>query len=587
MSRQDTSIRLLPDEVIRRIAAGEVIERPASVVKELVENSLDAGARHVLIELTTSRGGIGSIAVTDDGCGIPAEELHLAVTPHATSKIRDDGDLLAVRSLGFRGEALASIGEAGSLTITSRCRDQPFGAVLNICNGVTSGPREAGAPPGTRAEVADLFAAMPARRKFLRSVATELGRVYGVVESAALSRPGTRFTLLVNGRERLAVPGDGELQSTVMALMGTPDPGKFFQIAPLDDRIRVSGVLALPGSSRKDPYRLFVVLNGRPIRSPRLQQAAREAYGDLLSQGSWPVGCIHVELDPSYVDVNVHPAKLLVKFEHEDLVADAVLRSVEDSLARADLFPTPETPAGRLNETSTVKGLYRGEKKPAADAWEVREPSPSLLRDTEHRLRQSELLPGQDTHKDVPEVIAQVNDLFLLATGTDGAFWIVDQHAAHERVLYEQILARNSTSGQELIVPVPLLLSPSETQSLEEYLPDLEDAGFMVEPFGAGSYAVRSVPAVLGQISSPSDVQDLLSAVLHGDMPQKKPFRERMAQVVACRAAVKAGAFCTPEQGNRLLKQLFRCVHPHTCPHGRPTLVRFTARDLDRMFKRA
>ena len=585
MLRENPPIRLLPDEVIRRIAAGEVIERPASVVKELVENALDAGARHVLVELKTSRGGISSIAVTDDGCGIPPDELHLAVTPHATSKIREDSDLYEVRSLGFRGEALASIGEAGSLTLTSRARDQPFGAVLCMRNGIISGPREAGAPPGTRAEVEDLFASMPARRKFLKSVATELGRVYGVVESASLSRPGTRFTLLVNGRERLASPGDGDLRSTIMALSGTPDPGGFFQVYPADDRITVNGVLALPGVTRQDPYRLFIILNGRPVRSPRLQQAVRDAYRDLLPHGSWPVGCITVDLDPSRVDVNVHPAKLLVRFEGEDLVADAVQLSVENSLARADLFPTLLT-SGRVPETITREGLYRTEKHRGGDGWEVREPSPSVLRDTEQRLRQSELIPGRDTDDEGPEVIAQVNDLFLVATGADGALWIIDQHAAHERVLYEQVLERSATSGQDLIVPVPLVLSPSETQSLEEYLPDLERAGFVVEPFGAGSFAVRSVPAVLGHTSSPSEVRDLLSAVLHDVPTHKKPFRERVAQVVACRAAVKAGAFCTVEQGNRLLKQLMRCSHPHTCPHGRPTMVRFTAHDLDRMFRR-
>jgi DNA mismatch repair protein MutL len=581
----NTSIRLLPDEVIRRIAAGEVIERPASVVKELVENALDAGATHVLVELKTSRGGIGSIAVTDDGCGIPAGELRLAVMPHATSKIRDDGDLYAVRSLGFRGEALASIGEAGSLTLTSRSRGQPFGAVLSIRDGLISGPREAGAPPGTRAEVEDLFASMPARRKFLRSVATELGRVYGVVESAALSRPGTRFTLLVNGRERLSVPGDGDLVSTLMALSGTSDPGGFFPVCPADDRIRVSGALALPGTCRQDPYRLFVILNGRPVRSPRIQQAVRDAYRDLLPHGSWPVGCIMIDLDPSHVDVNVHPAKLLVRFEREDLVADAVRCSVEGSLARTDLVTTPVI-SGRVREPNTCEGLYLAEKTRPGDRWQVREPSPSVLRDTERRLRQSELIPGQDTEQEAPDVIAQVNDLFLVAAGRDGALWIVDQHAAHERVLYEQVLARNVASGQELIVPVPLVLSPLETQSIEEYLPDLERAGFTIEPFGAGSYAVRSVPAVLGQTSSPAEVQDILSSVLGDDPSPKKPFRERVAQVVACRAAVKAGAFCTVEQGNRLLQQLFRCAHPYTCPHGRPTVVRFTALDLDRMFRR-
>lgn len=585
MAQQNQRITLLPQEVIRRIAAGEVIERPASIVKELMENSLDAGSTRVQVDIETSGGAIAAITVTDDGCGIRQDDLGLAVTSHATSKIRSDEDLFAIHTLGFRGEALASIGEVASLTITTRHACERFGSEITVREGKKTGPRPAASPCGTRTVVREIFASVPARKKFLKSLATEIGRIMGVVEQAALSSPERGFVLTVNRKEKVCIPPGGTLETTLAALFGIPPGNKFFKISCNVAGITIDGLLSKPDLVRQDPFRLFLVLNGRPVRSPMIVKAAKDAYGSLIPHGAWPTGCIRLELDPGRIDVNVHPAKLIVRFEDEKSVCEAVHSAVSSALSREDLaerlFLDPITPA---SPTGLVPGYRQDDERP--DRWEIRETDVTLLRDTEKRLRQTAFDEDLGHRKETPRVLAQVHDLYLVASDSTRALWLVDQHAAHERVLYEQVLKADPGDVQELIVPVPLYLTPSETAIMQEVLEDLLHAGFSIEPFGHDTYVVRTVPAAFGRIADPSEVQGTITSILSEGHDSAVPFRVRVAEVVACRGAIKAGSPCSPEQGDQLVRQLLRCTLPYTCPHGRPTMVRFAPHDIARLFKR-
>jgi DNA mismatch repair protein MutL len=583
--QEQPRIRLLSEDVVRKIAAGEVVERPASIVKELVENAVDSGASRIVVEIETSGGFISSISVTDNGCGIPEGDLVLAVMPHATSKIRDDRDLLAIHTLGFRGEALSSIGEVATLTITSRPQDGDYGASITVRDGICSGVEPAASPVGTRVVVTGIFASVPARKKFQKSISTELGRVTGVVEQAALAHPGTGFFLIINRRERIAIAPGGDLASVISGLFGaTPSTG-FVAVSSKGAGISVEGLLGLPELARQDPFRFFLMVNGRPVRAPRIAQAAKEAYGTLLPHGAWPAGCIHLIMDPAAVDVNVHPAKMVVRFSEENEVAEMVRSAAAETLLRANLVPGPAPEPDRIMTVVADPPLGYG-NRPAV-RWEVREPGTALLKDTEMRLRQTVPDSHDGPGGDVPKVVAQVNALYLVASDTRGALWLIDQHAAHERVLYEQTLWGDPGDVQELIVPVPLNISPSETTALQDAMPELELSGFVIEPFGHGKYVVRAVPAVLGRVGDSREVQEIIAAILEGGFRSRVPFRERVAEVIACRGAIKAGAPCTIEQGNRLIEQLYHCRLPWTCPHGRPTMVRFTPHDLEKMFKRA
>jgi len=582
-----TKIRVLDPDTVNQIAAGEVVERPASVVKELLENAIDAGSTSILVDVASDMAGITKIRVTDNGEGMTGEEADLAFHPHATSKIRDIADLSAIRTLGFRGEALASIAAVAEVTLVTRPRGGGAlaGTRLVVRGGEVVEKSEVGAPEGTTIAVERLFYNTPARRKFLKSRNTELAHVYAVVENLALAHGEVAFRVVHNGKERMATQRSGEVLNTIAALYGA---GLARTLVPVDGRLpflRISGYVSRPSESRGNPSQIFVSINGRSIASRQIAAAVREGYGTLLPKDRYPVAFLDLMIDTGLVDVNVHPTKREIRLSREREITGAIAAAVEEALAGHDLVgdapPEPVQQQIARAEPAPVPAPATGE--PAA-------PYTAGHRElalSDRQLRRTETEGGENLLPAM-EPIGQVAATYIVAEGTDGTLYLVDQHAAHERVLYDQVTEeRDKAAGsQELIMPVILSLSPKEAAALRDAIPLLADEGFVVEEFGRDTFAVRAVPAALGAAEDPGTVRETIADLLADESRTAPDRREAVACIVACRGAVKAGARLTHDQQKRLLAQLARTKIPWTCPHGRPTVVAFDKRKLDGIFRR-
>ena len=587
-------IRILDKETISHISAGEVVERPASVVKELVENAIDAGASRIEVEITSRQGGITGIRVTDNGSGMAPQDADLACVRHATSKIRTLADLSIVNSLGFRGEALASIAAISRLTLTTRKRGTAVAGVRIVNEGGRVIERaDAGCPEGTSVEVEEIFYNTPARKKFMRSLAAEMAYITGIMERVILSRPDVSFRVLHNRKVLMSGPG-GSIEDAALHLFGTLVAGALIPVDYTGPCIRVEGVISHPSVSRQNPYQVFLSINHRPVQLRALALAVKEGYGTLLPADRFPVAILDIRIDPDLVDVNVHPTKREVRISRDAIVKKEISRAVENALQGRDL--TFE--AGKSDKRSTQATIFYEHtcreygldgKAPAG----VSEPEKAILADTERRLKQTELgLPtSEESGSPIPELefLGQLDNIYLLACPRGGEDLIlIDQHAAHERILYEQVqrTCGRELECQELIVPIALHLSPREASLLPILLPNLEETGFSVEEFGRGTFSVRAIPVILGKQLSREGIREIISSILSGDMPPGPSDRERILKLIACRGAIKGGTPCTPEQCRILIGQLRRTAHPFSCPHGRPTMVTFKKKDLDSLFLR-
>ncbi|MDD1715726.1 MAG: DNA mismatch repair endonuclease MutL [Methanolinea sp.] len=588
-----TRIRMLDKTTIAQIAAGEVVERPASVVKELVENAIDAGAARIEVEITSRGGMIHSIRVSDNGTGMGSDDAEMAFLRHATSKIQAIGDLSSCCTLGFRGEAIASIAAISRTTLTTRLRGDALTG-LRIVNegGATITREECGAPEGTTLEVENLFYNTPARKKFQRTLHSEMAYINGMMERVILSHPGIAFRVLHNRREIMSSP-PGALGSAILHLFGTEVARALIPVKFDGRLVRVTGEISRPSLSRQNHYQVFLSVNGRPVQSRGLAQAVREGYGTLLPSNRFPVAFLDLAIDPSRVDVNVHPTKREVRINHEAEVKDEISRAIRIALEGQDLLPSAENAEFPGIQTTLSGTQEPGYPSPDRAPGGVREPSTVLYPDTDRRLRQTEFSEpaGAEENSRVPEmeILGQLDETYILACPRGGGDLIlIDQHAAHERILYEQtILAGNRDRvSQELLAPVPLHLSPREAALLPSLIPALEKEGFVVEEFGGGTYAVHSVPVVLGRNVYPEGIREIVSALLVGEEKSEVDEQERVRRAIACRGAIKAGASCTPEQCLRLVNQLRRANNPYTCPHGRPTMVALTRKQLDGLFLR-
>ncbi len=569
-----SAIRQLDPATISKIAAGEVIERPASVVKELVENALDAGAGRITVSIESRAGAIASVRVGDDGCGMSAEDLGLAVLPHTTSKLRVVEDLGAVATMGFRGEALASIAAVSRLSIVSRREGDLLASRLVVVGGTAKETDEVPAPVGTTVTVEDLFYNTPARRKFQKTVGTEFGHIAGVVERLALARPDCQFRLVHNARTRLSSPGTG-LSETIASLFG-PDIGSgLIPVDTVTPVCRVTGFIAPPGVQRPNPYQVFLAVNGRTVVSPPIAGAVRAGFGTLLPSDRFPFAVLELEIDLALVDVNVHPAKRQVRLSREPEVLAAVTSSVE--LALEGL--RPPFPAAVPTPHRSLEARVTEQSAPRS----VGEPIPSYRVRTDHQLRQTTF---DQPAPPVPgiKLLGQVNRTYLVGRTEAGDLVLIDQHAAHERVLYEQLAARGRSGKQELLVPVVIDCSPRENALFEEARETLLSAGFEVEPFGEGQVAVRSVPVVLGHEVPAKTVREIVGEWIGGGVGLDAA--ERLVRLVACHGAIRAGSVLSMEQGERLVAQLMAVKHPLTCPHGRPTVVTFSPSRLETLFSR-
>ncbi|HMB44880.1 MAG TPA: DNA mismatch repair endonuclease MutL [Candidatus Methanoperedens sp.] len=576
------NIRILDEASINKIAAGEVIERPASVVKELIENSIDAGADTIRIEVTKS--GKDSIRVADNGCGMSRDDAALSYVKHATSKIRKIDDIETVRTMGFRGEALSSISAIARVEITTKTKNELSGTKIIIHGGKLVSILETGAPDGTAILVKDLFYNTPVRKKYLKSDNSELTRIIDIVSRIAIGHNNISFSLFNNGKELLRSPAS-ELPGTIIHIYGQEVARAMLPVDLESPIVRINGFISRPSLMRSSlDFQSFYV-NDRNINSRAIGFALREGYGTLMPRGRFPIAVLKINVDTHEVDVNVHPTKNQVRLSHERDICDMVKQAVKNALSKNDLIPDIKIPLQQplLYET------------PAADPLQVKETinyfKPSA-KDTQRRLRRSdragmEIVKEQNNEMPDMKVIGQVDSIYILA-GTKNGLMIIDQHAAHERVFFELVRESKRDDSQELIVPVNIELDSREKVLIKDTIPYLEEFGFRISEFGPDSFAVTAVPIVLGKLEDAQIVHDIISDILsEGKIKEETGIFERVTKSIACRSALKAGADCSMSQMENLIMQLFRTDNPYTCPHGRPTMVSFNRQELDKLFRRS
>jgi DNA mismatch repair protein MutL len=594
--------------LINKIAAGEVVERPASVVKELTENSLDAGADRV--EIIVEKSGTRLIKIVDNGCGIPEDQIEIAFSRHATSKISEFEDLDRITSYGFRGEALPSIASVARVRMVSRAATADVGTEVIYEAGVLQSKRPVSAPPGTQIEVENLFFNTPARRKFLKAESTETRHVTRTATAMAMGRYRIGFAYMINGRQVFSLPAGLGLGERVAGLLS---PGKkFLEVTGKLGPLEVEGYIGPPDLAQSNRYGQYIFINGRYIQSPVLAHAFAAGYSEMLPRGNFPIGALLLTIDPTEIDVNVHPAKTEVRLSRERDVHDALYRLIKESLRQQGVMPNlkmpgpqthPAAPGGmplrspeRQHFIPGITGRAAGGER-IVNEFAHRTPpipddcAPAVTVDTST----GEIIDtGADVRDETPSeigplrLIGRFDNLYLLFQ-RDSELLVIDQHTAHERVLYEEMLRRMDESGgtaQHLLLPVQVELGVDQLGLFEETRDMLIHAGFGVDSFGGSTVRIEAVPAILARKSP----ELALRTVLDDIASLKKTgfdLKKAVAQSVACRSAVMAGDRLSDREAIGLVIELLKCENRYSCPHGRPTFVKMTRADLDRQFGRA
>lgn len=574
-------VLVLPEAVANLIAAGEVVERPASAVKELVENALDAGARGIEVEVRGA--GTTLLRVSDDGCGMTPSDAILAFQRHATSKLASALDLDRITTLGFRGEALPSLAAVARVILTTRPAEASVGWRIMIEGGEVKEERETACAPGTTVEVHDLFYNTPARRKFLKSPATEQSRCLQAVEWAALAHPGVRFRLEVDGREAFTCPPADGLEDRLASLYGGDRPDDLRPVAGSREATVLTGLIAGPAASRPTRQGMFFFINQRPVEHRGLAHAVLEAYRHLLPPGRFPVCYLFLTVPPQQVDVNVHPAKREVRLRDEHGVHDLVLDALRRALGEGNLTASPAGEEPAVSGTYPPTSSWSRSRVEEASSRYLASPAP-FVPAAPAPVRTVE--PAVDAPTD--RLIGQVGRTYIAAQDADG-FYLVDQHAVHERWLYERLRgASGPVPRQALLLPLTFELAPARAALLAGILGLCGLLGLEIEPFGRNTFVIRTHPQDWGQGDLKALVNELLDGMAELDRaPAPEDVRERALQLIACHGAVKAGDRLQPEVMRELLVRLEELPSPKTCPHGRPLVHRLTWRDLDRLFKRA
>ena len=604
-------IRLLSSDVASQIAAGEVIERPASVVKELLENSLDADAKTIAIAVEEA--GKKLIEIADDGMGIPSDELELAVSRHATSKLVRSEDLFSIVTLGFRGEALASIGSVSRMMITSRVKNEEEGARLKVEGGKAGKPTKVGTTIGTTVRVEDLFYNVPARLKFLKTDMTERRAIDSLVTRYALAYPDKRFKLSEGKSVALQTTGDGDRRAILAALYGVDVAKQMLDVTAEEDGYRLTGFISPTSLTRSNRREITFFINGRWVHEVALSNALLQAYHTLLMVGRYPLSALFLEINPEEVDVNVHPAKAEVRFRNQDQVFSFVQRSVRKALLAYSPVPNvaPSLWGGRAmqpepktvgmdwsiahDEELSVKSdplSVNGDLRLETDTQ-----SPvSNLQSLNSPISTSQIQPSPFTRIPLLRLIGQIGATYLVAEGPDGLY-LIDQHAAHERVLFEKLMAlRQAQDGaqhemkkipsQSLLTPVVVTLPPQTTQLLITQLPVLKNFGFDVEEFGPNTFQVRAMPALFAGSDPSAALRALVEDFEEDESPLQNEVEKKLAARVCKRMAVRGGMSLSAEEQRALLTDLEACVSPRTCPHGRPTMIHLSVDLLERQFGR-
>ena len=588
---------MLSPEVASQIAAGEVIERPASAVKELIENALDSGA--VMINVSIQEAGRRLIEVADNGNGIPADELMLAVERHATSKLQSAADLFEIHTLGFRGEALASIGSVSRMTITSQTPGAQAGGRIRVEGGLAGRVEPVGAPVGTSVRVEDLFFNVPARLKFLKQDLTERRAIDGLITRYALAYPDVRFRLSEGANISLQTAGDGDRRAILAKLYGVEVAKQMLEVVSEDDGLRLTGFISPAALTRSNRKEITFFINGRWVSDTPLNQALLQAYHTLLMVGRYPMAAMFLEIDPGEVDVNVHPAKAEVRFKNQERVFSFVQRSARRALLAYS--PVPAMPSG-----PSPQALWSGNSAGGTDWSGFNSPGSNTI-GLEWPLAHAEMDDGQPQEQPagvpatpanpqqtanfnlpIMRLVGQIGSTYLIAEGPDGLY-LIDQHAAHERVLFEKLMAqheRRNIPSQSLLTPQVVQVPPASAKILEEQLPILQHFGFNVESFGPNTFQVRAIPALFADTDPSAALRALVEDFEEDETPLQNEIESKIAARVCKRMAVKAGKTLSTEEQRALLTDLENCDSPRTCPHGRPTMIHLSVDMLERQFGR-
>ena len=553
-------IRVLPTEIVSKIAAGEVIERPASVVKELIENSLDAGATQITIE--AQGGGVEMMKVSDNGAGIASSELELAFHRHATSKIGNLEDLEEISSLGFRGEALPSIAAVADVEILTKPASDSVGSYMHLTKGGVVRKENRARPQGTTVTIHRLFRYVPARLKFLKSQNTENGHIAHLVSQYALAFPDVRFGLILDRRQSLRTTGNGDLRDVVNELYGPEVAQRMLEVEQKEDHAGVTGLTSPPALTRSNRNYLSFFVNRRWVHSPLLARATQDAYHGLLMDGQHPLAVLNISLPAQELDVNVHPTKAQIKFRCEQIVFRSVQKAIEQVLDRTPIASSRSVPFSSSSQQ-----------------WQ----RPRMITDNEPTFIISQL---PTLELPVLRILGQLANTYIVAEGPDGLY-LIDHHAAHERILHDRILAQWSQKEVEvqgLLEPITIEFSPREEETLRDGGQFLAELGFTIEPFGNRSYLIRTIPALMAGSNIIEIVTGLIGTLANREGPTR--MEEKIAESLACHGAIRAGQQLSNEEMRELVKQLEQTKQPRTCPHGRPTMIHLSARQLEKEFGR-
>ena len=626
------TIHILDEITANQIAAGEVVERPMNAIKELVENAIDAGAREIEIEI--EGGGSTLIRVTDDGCGMSPEDAVLSVVRHATSKIRSVDQIYHIASLGFRGEALASIAGVSKMTLTTRTKDAESATVIEIEGGKTISETAAGAPVGTSIEIRDLFYNVPARKKFLKTERTEAGRITQMIGKIAMANPDISMRLIHNGRVTIETPGNGRLMDVLTSLYGVEVAGEMLETKDETDTMTVEGLISKPSLLKSSRDRQTVIVNRRVVENATVSKAVDNAYHSLLPRNGYPVICLHIHTAPESIDINVHPQKREIKFEDEQavfrLVYHAVLRTLTTQNAPehiatsmigakpkenletgetptiATAWSAPAAPVSEIEETKaaeTVAAVSYGTNQNAqpwgsgakrtpvsynptiseADLHTKESFFPEWARPTQTPLFETKI---DETTEETVVPLGQIADCFIVCTHGKDLF-LIDQHAAHERIRYDRFA--ESAEGipvQENLIPYLVRIDAEDMPLLLENEETLRRLGLTVEQAGPDVIRITGTPEDLNETDTERAIREIIIALHAKDVPSAETLRHRMMAYAACRGAIKKGDPLNIRQMRELIHDLFETTRPFVCPHGRPTIVRFTPEELGRLFNR-
>ncbi len=568
-----SQIRILDESTISKIAAGEVIERPSSVVKELVENSIDANATEIRIRIQDA--GKSLIEIVDNGHGMNPDNLKIAFIQHSTSKIIDIDDLEKISTMGFRGEALSSIASVADIEVSTKEKGASTAQFVSLKKGKMSALKQIGRDTGTTISVMKLFSGHPARLKYLKSDRVEMGHIIQIVTERALANPDIAFKLLNDGVEVINVPRAKNMPDRINDIMGRRVAKQIVSFMETEEGITVIGHLAKPTITKATKNDLFIFVNNRPVASPKISEAIERGYAGMLMRNRHPVGVLMLDIDPKVLDVNVHPTKRKVRFADEGRVARFITKAVAGAMGNTEIIPDVEPRQKDIIHRSVIEG----KKKRAS---RVPQTQTQIMDDIEtEAIPEGESIPKM-------KVMGQILNTYILAqSGSD--LLIIDQHAAHERINLDRLKdsKKAKKAQQKLITPIPLNLGKKESQLVEHYRPIIEEFGFKIEPFGKDTYLVRAVPSIAGHLESESGLRDLIEEL--AELGKARDIEERWDEIrhlIACHSSIRAGEKLSQQRMAKLVEELHEIDNPFHCAHGRPTIIRITQKELEKLFKR-